>query len=114
MRSKVETDSVERLSETGKKHAHLGQALSLDDPGKDRALPPLHEEPDADRELLLARSVGSALRRVRQLLQYPVLPRSLLNLIPSDVYRGRGQSILKWRDTIRRKTIQLRRRLHHL
>ena len=39
---------------------------------------------------------------------------SLHNLTPADVYRGRGQSILKRRDTIRRKTIELRRRLHHL
>jgi putative transposase len=39
---------------------------------------------------------------------------SLLNLTPADVYRGRGQSILKRRDTTRRKTIELRRRLHHL
>jgi len=39
---------------------------------------------------------------------------SLHNLTPADVYRGRGQSTLKRRDTIRRKTIELRRRLHHL
>jgi putative transposase len=39
---------------------------------------------------------------------------SLLNLTSADVYRGRGQSILKRRDTIRRKTIQLRRRQHQL
>jgi putative transposase len=38
---------------------------------------------------------------------------SLHNLTPADVYCGRGQSILKRRDTIRRKTIELRRRLHH-
>jgi putative transposase len=38
---------------------------------------------------------------------------SLHNLTPADVYRGRGQSILKRRDTIRRKTIDVRRRLHH-
>jgi len=39
---------------------------------------------------------------------------SLHNLTPADVYCGRAQSILKRRDTIRRKTIELRRRLHHL
>ncbi len=39
---------------------------------------------------------------------------SLHNLTPADVYCGRGHSILKRKDTIRRKTIELRRRLHHL
>jgi len=39
---------------------------------------------------------------------------SLHNLTPADVYCGRGQSILKRRDTIRRETIELRQRLHHL
>jgi len=34
---------------------------------------------------------------------------SLLNLTPADVYCGRGHSILKQRDTIRRKTIEQRR-----
>jgi hypothetical protein len=33
---------------------------------------------------------------------------SLHNLTPADVYRGRGQSILKRRHTIRRKTIELK------
>src|SRR6202011_3024154 len=39
---------------------------------------------------------------------------SLHNLTPADAYFGRGQAILKRRDTIRRETIELRRRLHHL
>jgi putative transposase len=38
---------------------------------------------------------------------------SLNNLTPADVYFGRGQSILTRRRTIKRKTIELRRRLHH-
>jgi hypothetical protein len=39
--------------------------------------------------------VGTAPRRVRQLLQHPTLPRNLHNLTLADVYRRRGQSILK-------------------
>jgi putative transposase len=39
---------------------------------------------------------------------------SLHNLTPADVYCGRAQSILKRRDTIRRNTIEQRRRRHHL
>ena len=38
---------------------------------------------------------------------------SLNNLTPADVYCGRGQSILKRREAIKQKTINLRR-LHHL
>jgi putative transposase len=38
---------------------------------------------------------------------------SLNNLTPADIYFGRGQSILIRRQTIKRKTIELRRRLHH-
>ena len=32
---------------------------------------------------------------------------------PADVYFGRGQTILTRRETIKLKTIELRRRLHH-
>jgi hypothetical protein len=38
---------------------------------------------------------------------------SLNNLTPADVYFGRSQSILTRRQTIKLKTIELRRRLHH-
>ncbi len=38
---------------------------------------------------------------------------SLNNLTPADIYFGRGQSILIRRQKIKRKTIELRRRLHH-
>ena len=37
---------------------------------------------------------------------------SLDNLTPADVYFGRGLDILKRRETIKRKTIEQRRRLH--
>ena len=37
---------------------------------------------------------------------------SLDNLTPVDVYFGRGPAILKWRESIKRKTIEQRRRLH--
>ena len=37
---------------------------------------------------------------------------SLQNLTPADVYFGRGPAILKRRQTIKRKTIEQRRRLH--
>jgi len=39
---------------------------------------------------------------------------SLNNLTPADVYCGRGQTILIRRQNIKLKTIELRRRLHHL
>ena len=38
---------------------------------------------------------------------------SLHNLTPADVFFGRAQSTLTRRETIKRKTIELRRRLHH-
>ena len=37
---------------------------------------------------------------------------SLQNLTPADVYFGRGQTILKQRERIKRKTIEIRRLLH--
>jgi putative transposase len=37
---------------------------------------------------------------------------SLDNLTPADVYFGRAPAILKRRETIKRKTIEQRRRLH--
>ena len=60
---------------------------------------------------------GQLEQRLAEFVDYYNLRRyheSLNNLTPADVYRGRGQSILKRRDTIRRKTIELRQRLHHL
>jgi putative transposase len=39
---------------------------------------------------------------------------SLHNLTPAAVYFSRGHPMLKRRETIRRKTIELRRHLHHL
>jgi transposase InsO family protein len=38
---------------------------------------------------------------------------SLGNLAPADIYFGRGRAILARRQSIKRKTIELRRRLHH-
>jgi putative transposase len=38
---------------------------------------------------------------------------NLHNLIPADMYYGRGPTILARRKTIKHKTIELRRRLHH-
>jgi transposase InsO family protein len=37
---------------------------------------------------------------------------SLQNLTPADVYFGRGQNILKQRERIKRKTVEMRRLLH--
>jgi hypothetical protein len=37
---------------------------------------------------------------------------SINNLTPADVYFGRGQSILKQRERIRRKTMETRRLQH--
>ncbi|MBP0447638.1 integrase core domain-containing protein, partial [Roseomonas sp. SSH11] len=37
---------------------------------------------------------------------------SLQNLTPADVYLGRGQTIMRKRERIKRKTIQQRRLLH--
>jgi len=60
----------------GARHdAYPRQALSPDDPGQDRALPPLHEEPDPARELLSAGSARTASGGVRRLLQPAALPR---------------------------------------
>jgi putative transposase len=38
---------------------------------------------------------------------------SLHNLTPADIYSGRGPTILARRQTIKHKTIELRRRRHH-
>src|SRR5208282_644635 len=65
-----------RVLARGARHdPHPWQALSPDDPGQDRALPPLHEEPDPARELLSARSARTAPGRVRRLLQLAEVPR---------------------------------------
>jgi transposase InsO family protein len=55
-------------------------------------------------------------QRLAEFVDYYNLRRyheSLSNLTPADVHFGRGQSILARRENIKRKTIELRRRLHH-
>src|ERR1700681_2500009 len=64
---------------------HPRQTLSPDDPGQDRALPPLHEKPDPARELLLP---GQLERRLTEFVDYYNSRRyheSLNNLTPADV-----------------------------
>jgi hypothetical protein len=39
---------------------------------------------------------------------------SLNNLTPADVYSGRGPTVLSWRESVKLKTIEARRRLHLL
>jgi putative transposase len=82
---------------------------------QDRALPQLTQKPDPVRELLLYRG---SWRRV-----WPSLSRTTItatttkawasNLTPADLYFGRAATILARRQTIKHKTIELRRQLHH-
>jgi putative transposase len=58
---------------------------------------------------------GHLEQRLTEFVDYYNLRRyheSLNNLTPADVYFGRGQTILTRRETIKLKTIELRRRLH--
>ena len=52
--------SARFLARRARYDAYPGQALSSDDPGQDRTLPPLAEKPDSARELLLAGSARCA------------------------------------------------------
>jgi hypothetical protein len=57
---------------------------------------------------------GQLEARLAEFVDYYNLRRyheSLQNLTPADVYCGRGRSILKRRNTVRRKTFELRRHL---
>ena len=59
---------------------------------------------------------GDLERRLAEFVDYYNQRRyheSLNNLTPADVFFGRSQGILTRRETIKRKTIELRRRLHH-
>jgi putative transposase len=53
-----------------------------------------------------------ATRRVRRLLQQPALPREPRQSHPADIYFGRGSTIIARRQTIKQRTLELRRRLH--
>jgi putative transposase len=58
---------------------------------------------------------GQLEQRLAEFVDYYNVRRyheSLSNLTPADVYFGRGQTILTRRETIKLKTIELRRRLH--
>src|SRR5580704_11091565 len=104
-----------RLLARGARHdPYPRQALSPDDPGQDRTLPPFDEEPDPAGELLPARSIRSA--PVLGFVDYYNSRRyheTLNNLTPADVYSGRVQTVLTRRKNIKLKTIEHRRRLHH-
>jgi putative transposase len=64
-------------------------------------------------ELLLTGTAGSPPRRVRRVLRHAALSREPRQSRPADIYCGRGPTILARRQNIKRKTIELRRRLHH-
>ena len=59
---------------------------------------------------------GQLEQRLAEFVDYCNLRRyheSLDNLTPADVCFDRAQAILTWRENIKFKTIELRRRLHH-
>ena len=59
---------------------------------------------------------GQLEQRLAEFVDYYNLRRyheSLKNLTPADVYFGRAETVLSWRENIKLKTIELRRRLHH-
>src|ERR1700758_5261308 len=91
---------------------HPRPSLPPDDARQDRAISPLDEKSDPAGKLLSARTARAEHRRVRRVLQRLPIHESLDNLTPADVYSGKGPAILKRRETIKRKTIEQRRRLH--
>jgi transposase InsO family protein len=100
------------LEERGMRHTR-GQPYHPIDPRQDRTLPPLAQEPDPARELLLAGLIGSPPgREFVDFYNTRHYHESLGNLTPADIYFGRGPTILTRRQNIKRKTIELRRRLH--
>ena len=79
--------------------SHPGQALSPYDPGQDRTLAPVTQEPDP------AYLTGELENRIGQFATHYNTRRyheSLNNLTPEDVYLGRGQAILTEREKIKR------------
>ena len=58
---------------------------------------------------------GELSNRIEQFIHHYKTRRyheSLNNLTPEDVYTGRGQAILARRESIKRNTLDIRRRLH--
>lgn len=86
--------SPTRVLAHGARHdAHPEQALSPDDLG---ALSPLNEEPEPFENWCLPDQMEARLAELADYYNTRRYHKRLLNLIPADVYRGRGQSVLKW------------------
>jgi transposase InsO family protein len=61
-------------------------------------------------------SPGELKLRIGEFVEYYNHERyheSLNNLIPADVYYGRGQSVLDRREKIKLKTLAMRRQMHY-
>jgi putative transposase len=72
----------------------------------------LDEKSDPVGKLLSARTAEQSIGEFVEHYNNRRYHESLDNLTPADVYFGRAPAILKLRETIKRKTIEQRRRLH--
>jgi len=91
---------------------HPRRALSSDDPGQDRALAPLLEEPNLLEHCYLPGQLEARLTEFVYFYNTRRYHESLGNLTPADIYFGRGPTILARRQNIKYQTIELRGRLH--
>ena len=91
---------------------HPRPSLSPDDAGQDRAISPLDEKSDLLENYYLPGQLEQSIGEFVEYYNNRRYHESLDNLTPADVYFGRGPAILKRRETIKRKTIEQRRRLH--
>ena len=91
---------------------HPRPALSSDDPRQNRALPPLAENRILLEHYYLPGQLEARLAEFVDFYNTRRYHESLGNLTPTDIYFGRGPTILQRRQSIKYQTIELRRRLH--
>ena len=91
--------------------AHAQRTVSPDDPGEDRAVPPLAEERREAPALLHAVGGGTGGRPFRgRDYNHRRYHAALQNVTPADMFHGRQVTILARRARIKQRTLQQRKR----
>ena len=73
----------------------------------------IHEEPGFVGKLLSTEELEPRIGKLVNDNNHERYHESLDNLTPADVYYGRGHTILKRRERLKLKTLEMRGQIHH-
>ena len=109
---KICFDRAGDLSQRTRHDAHSGQSLSSADPGQDRTLASVTEEPSSSGQPLSAGETRRGNSKVRRLLQSRAVSRIVEQSDTGGCLHMAEMAILKRRAQIKRNTLAMRLQMH--